>query len=181
MDQKRRPHKTNSHPPASAKNRDIQENQRLKARITQLESRNLALAGLLRHLMERRKKLEARVNEGVRLLDERAKTIDRLQGALTTRDDGRLRMCESYEGEVVDVRGDRVVVVYDVDGNVVEQTYERRQFLDGRLPEADTDLVAYVIVADTEPRTGGAASEADAERDEVSGSRREPLAGPTEF
>jgi hypothetical protein len=181
MDQKRRLHKTNSHPPASAKNRDIQENQRLMARITHLESRNRALAGSLRWSMERWKKLEARVNQNARLLDERAKTIDRLQAALTAREDGRLRMCESYEGEVVDVRDDKVIVDYDVDGNVVEQTYERRQFLDGRLPELDTDLVAYVIVADTEPRTGGAVSEEDAERDEVSGSRRGRLTEPTEF
>lgn len=180
-----------SHPPASGESPLAEENRRLRARVTQLESRVSSLVRIVRrqeHLRDmlrwskgRRKRLEARVNELARLLDEGAKTIDQLQSAVTARVDTRLRMCQSYEGDVVDVYGDRVVVVYDVDGNVVEQTYERSQFVDGRLPEVDTDLVVHVIVSDAEPRADGTASEEDAQRDEVPGSRREPLSGPTVF
>lgn len=90
-------------------------------------------------------------------------------------------MCESYRGEVVDVRGDRVVVVYDVDGNIVEQTYERSQFLEGRLPEVDAELVAYVMVAEAEPEMDEAASGEEKRRDDVSGCGRKPLDEVTIF
>ena len=54
-------------------------------------------------------------------------------------------MCESYQGEVVDVHGDRVVAVYDVNGNVIERSVRgRSQFLDGRLPEVGSELAASV-------------------------------------
>ena len=81
----------------------------------------------------------------------------------------------------MDVHGDRVVVVYDVDGNIVEQTYERSQFLEGRLPDMDTELVAYVMVAEAEPGIDEAASGEEERRDDVSGSGRKPLDEATIF
>ncbi len=113
--------------------------------------------------------------------DERSRTDDLLKSVQGAQADGRLRMCESYRGEVVHVHGDRVVVAYDVDGNVAEQTYERSQFLEGRLPEVDTELVVYVMVAEVEPRAGETASVEEERRDDVPSGRREPLAGPTIF
>ena len=77
---------------------------------------------------------------------------DRLQPVLAARAEGRLRMWEAYRGEVVNVNGDTVLVQYDVNGSVIEQTYERSQFLGGRLPEMHAELEVHVIVADVRPR-----------------------------
>ena len=126
-------------------------------------------------------KLQDRIDELAGRLEEQARTNDRLRSALIARSGSRLRICEMYEGVVADLNGDRVVVVYDVDGSVVEQTYERSQFLEGRLPEVDTELVAYVVVAEIEPRAAEPEPEEDEHRDEHTSSQRKPLTDPTVF
>jgi len=70
----------------------------------------------------------------------------RLQAALVGKADGRLCMAESYQGEVMHVSGDSVVVVFEIEGDLVEQTYNRKQFLDSRLPEKGDRLAAYVHI-----------------------------------
>ena len=80
-------------------------------------------------------------------LAQRDSANDKLQAVLVDRVQGRLRMTQSYQGEVVQVSEDRVVVVFQVEGDLVEQTYDRKQFLDGELPKNGDCLAAYVHVA----------------------------------
>jgi len=84
--------------------------------------------------------------------------------------DTRVRMFETYTGEVVRVHGDRVVVAYEVGDELVEQTYVRDQFLDGDLPKKGARLVVYVHVREVPPGEEAASSE---EADE-SGEHDEP-------
>ncbi len=125
--------------------------------------------------------LEKKILELASRLEEQVRANDRLQSALIARAESRVRMVETYEGVVEHVHGDTVVVVYDVSGKIIEQTYERNQFLEGRLPEVDTPLVVYVTVAQTEPPTGVFENMEDGHRDEQFVSRRRPLTGPTAF
>jgi len=74
-----------------------------------------------------------------------------LRAALIARNDGRLRMHESYEGVVKDAWEDGVLVVYEVGDELVEQTYLRSQFLDGELPKLGDRLAVYVHVAKLPP------------------------------
>lgn len=60
-------------------------------------------------------------------------------------------MNETYEGQVEYVGEDTVVVVYNVEGSLVEQTYLKKQFLDGKLPELGACLRITVVVTEFEP------------------------------
>jgi DNA repair exonuclease SbcCD ATPase subunit len=164
------------------------QNQALQSRVADLqqdavrEVRRYNDLVSVNHDSEKRQAThQARIDELVQRLDERAKANDRLQAALVARTEERIRMSESYQGVVVDVNGDRVTVVYDVNGSIVEQTYERGQFLEERLPELDTELVVHVIVAEIESRADEPVSGQEEHRDEVSPSRRRPLTGPVVF
>lgn len=114
---------------------------------------------------------------------EHSEALGCLQSALTSAIEGRLRMSESYEGVVEEVDGDRVLVVYDVDGKIVEQTYDKSQFIGGQLPEVGTQLAVFVNVVEVQPRRGD--SQPDVEgpepRDEFATCQRKPLSGIVEF
>ena len=71
-----------------------------------------------------------------------------LLGALVSKVAGRLRMAESYEGEVVSSSDECVVVVFELHGELVEQTYDRKQFVDGRLPGRGYRVAAYVHIVE---------------------------------
>ncbi len=59
---------------------------------------------------------------------------------------GQLRMRESYEGVVKHVDEDLAVVVYEVDSNLVEQTYLASQFIERKLPKLGDRLEVSVHV-----------------------------------
>ena len=90
-------------------------------------------------------------------------------------------MTESYEGIVMDVDGDKVLVVYDVNGDIVEQTYEKSQFIDGRLPDVRTRLAVFVNVAEVQSKPVESGVEETKHRDESANTRRKPLSGTIEF
>lgn len=56
-------------------------------------------------------------------------------------------MFESYEGVVKHVDDDQVIVVYEVEEDLVEQTYVAKQFVDGKLPKPGDRLAVFVHVA----------------------------------
>ncbi len=59
----------------------------------------------------------------------------------------RLRMFESYEGVVKYADDDQVIVVYEVDGELVEQNYVPKQFMAGKLPKVGDALAVFVHIA----------------------------------
>ena len=61
-------------------------------------------------------------------------------------------MTQRYEGIVEHVYEDQVVVVYDVDGSVIEHQYTRKQFVDQVLPKVGARLSVEIVV--TEIRVG---------------------------
>jgi hypothetical protein len=63
----------------------------------------------------------------------------------------RVKIAETYEGEVVrHLHGDGVLVAYDVNGNIYEQTYEKSQFIDGRLPSVGAHLIVCTTIIEIE-------------------------------
>ena len=98
------------------------------------------------------------------------KTIDlnlerkRILRALADAESGQLRMIECYEGIVRHVDGDEVVVVYEVEGDLVEQTYRRGQFIDGNMPNVNDQVAVHVRVIAIPP---GTCSEDDASEEDL--------------
>src|SRR5262249_22548073 len=130
-----------------------EELERLRGEIDSLSAQNQALQSRVVELRETSRNQQARIDELLSRLGEQAMADDSLDALRVARAKGRIRMSESHEGVVEDSHGDTVVVVYDVQGDIIEQTYVRSQFIGGRLPEIDTRLVAYVHVVEVDPET----------------------------
>jgi hypothetical protein len=158
----------------------VSELRRTAARETQRYDQLLADYS---ELQKQYAKLNDRIEKLIDCLNDRAKANDCLQSTLFSRMDGRLRMAESYEGVVEDVHGDKVLVVYDVNGKIIEQTYEKSQFLDGRLPDVATRLAVFVNVAEvqTKPVESGVEEKETQPRDDPAATRRKPLSGTIKF
>lgn len=60
----------------------------------------------------------------------------------------RVRIAESFSGVVAHVGEDEVVVVFDVNNDLVEHVYHRRQFIDKLLPKEGQCLTVSVRVTD---------------------------------
>ena len=164
------------------------DNQLLQSRVSELQrtanreiQRYDQLLADYSKLQEQRANLQKRNENLIDALIERAKANDRLQSILISRADNRLRMTESYEGIVDDLRGDKVVVMYDVNGDIVEQIYERDQFIDGRLPDIGTRLAVFVNVAEVKLRSVESGIEEKRTHDEPADTGRKPLSGTIEF
>jgi carbon storage regulator len=74
-----------------------------------------------------------------------------LRDALADSDKTNIRMVEYYEGVVRHCDVNEVVVAYEVENDVIEQTYQRDQFIDGNLPELSDHLSVLVRVASLRP------------------------------
>jgi len=120
------------------------ENGRLQSRVA--EERRVAARETRQH-----DQLKAQFDQVLNHLRERDHANEALQAAMIARNDARLRMFEAYEGEVVHVHDDRVVAVFEVGDDLVEQTYLRDQFLDKQLPRKGDRLAVYVHVAQLPP------------------------------
>lgn len=119
-----------------------------------------------------------------RLIDgvnERGRANDRILSCFMSRPDSHIRLSECYEGVVEDAAGDTVTVVYEVNGDIVEQTYESSQFCDHRLPDVGARLAVYVVVAEVQPKPIQDIAEEPVNRDDSPRTFRKPLNGPTEF
>ena len=113
------------------------------------------------------------------LLSDRGRANDALVTKMAGVEDGLIRMHESYEGEVQHVGENSAVVLYNVDGQLVEQTYEKKQFNDGKLPAPGTCVKVLVFVVEYEPKPSSADEQEHATSDKPS--HRKPLTGPVEF
>ena len=88
-------------------------------------------------------------------------SIDRLVTSITGQPfsaNDKIRMFESYEGVVKHADDEHVVVVYEVEEDLVEQTYVAKQFVDGKLPKVGDCLAVFVQVIqlpDDEEQTKG--------------------------
>ncbi|UCE60231.1 MAG: hypothetical protein JSU63_00490 [Phycisphaerales bacterium] len=81
-------------------------------------------------------------------INERSKVNDELMRALIARHDGHVRMFEKYNGVVKHVGKTTAVCLFEVDDDLVEQTYRREQFIDGRLPKKGDSLTVFVLAAE---------------------------------
>lgn len=84
---------------------------------------------------------------------ENAKIAIAFFGVVRAYHDDRIRMGERYEGIVEQVHKDTVIVAYEIGKDIVHQTYERSQFLEGRLPQEGDRLAVYVHVALISPQS----------------------------
>jgi hypothetical protein len=86
-------------------------------------------------------------------------------------------MRETYEGRVEHVGENTCVVMYDVNGSLVEQTYEKSQFISGEFPPEGTCVKIKVVLSEFEPEPLPALTEEELNKP----SHRKPLEGPVEF
>jgi hypothetical protein len=114
-------------------------------------------------------------------LHEQRRATDASQPSLLSLESGRVLMSESYEGRVISVEGDHVVVVYEVKDDILEQTYLREQFIGHRLPEVGQRLTTVVSVAVTETETPEETGQEDGIGDEADNGPRDPITGPDVF
>ena len=159
------------------------QNQLLQSRVAELRRTAARETQRYDQLLVEHAELQKRLEKMIDCLNERARANDCLQSILISRMRSHLRMTESYEGVVEDKYDNTVVVVYEVNGRIIEQTYERGQFLDGRLPDVGTRLVAYVHLAsirDESVEPGNGKEEIET-RDESATTRRRSLREPLEF
>lgn len=84
-------------------------------------------------------------------------------------------MRETYEGVVDTVGKETVTVIYDVNGNLVEQTYEKSQFINRTFPKSGTCVKVRILLCEYEP------PEPELPKDEKTETQRKPLIGPVEF
>ena len=113
------------------------------------------------------------------LLSDRGRANDALVTKMAGVEDGLIRMHESYEGQVQYVGENTAVVLYNVDGHLVEQTYAKKQFKDGKLPAPGTCVRILVFVVEYEPKPPSADELERTSSDNPS--HRKPLTGPVEF
>lgn len=145
------------------------ENERLRSRVEQLQSQ---VEMLKSRVAQERQSAAKAVRMHDQLLAHHDATEKSLLDALTQRDganstiqaaligkaEGRLCMTEHYHGEVVDVSDNRITAVFHIGGELIEQTYESKQFLDGQLPSKGDELEACVYIAKSLPRQHEAGS-----------------------
>ncbi|MGO9469991.1 MAG: carbon storage regulator [Isosphaeraceae bacterium] len=74
-----------------------------------------------------------------------------LRDAVADSDKNKVRMIEYYEGAVRHRDMHEVVVAYEVENDLVEQTYQRDQFIDGKMPDLGEQLSVFVRVASVVP------------------------------
>src|SRR5579862_4021367 len=112
------------------------------------------------------------------LQSERNRT-DSVVKVLTACEDQKLRMFESYSGVVEEVEGGTVVVRYEVNGDIVDQTYDKSQFQEERLPVVGDCLVVHVFVTES-PRKAVDQETIDKARaeNEQPNPDRTPITGP---
>lgn len=91
--------------------------------------------------------LQKRLDCQVEIINERTQANDAALSALAAKEHGELLTYEEFQGEVVDVSNDKVVVQLDTNDDIIEQTYEINQFNLGRTPEVGDQLTVYVHVA----------------------------------
>ena len=124
------------------------ENEALRTRVAQERREN---EHLKRQYMETLVSLEQRIKELLVRLEKSESACSNACAELTGVSESRLRLSESYEGEVRHNHDSRVVVTFEVREDIVEQTYTSSQFIDGRLPAKGEALVAYIRLV-TPPR-----------------------------
>jgi len=112
----------------------------------------------------------------VSFLNDRARANDSLVTQMACVANGQIRMHESYEGQVEHVGETTAIVVYNVNGDLVEQTYEKSQFKDGKLPAEGVCVKVLVFVVEYEPKPLSADDLERATSDKPS--HRKPLSGP---
>lgn len=121
----------------------------LRNRVDELQERLSAPEGeSICELFSQLKAQQASLDEMARSLGDMEKANKTLQQALGARREGSLCMFESHEGVVMEVGEDSVVVTYSVNGEYVDQTYRKEQFIGGRLPKKGDRLAVYVHVAE---------------------------------
>lgn len=91
-------------------------------------------------------------------------------------------MRETYQGQVVHVADETCVCVYNVDGRLIEQTYLKSQFINGKFPELGSCVEIKVLVCtyEPEPPTPEELKQLE-ELDAKIAKVRKPLTGPEEL
>jgi hypothetical protein len=98
-------------------------------------------------LQKRLDELEERLDRQFNIINERARANDAALAALAAKQQGRLLVYEALQGEVIEVSEAEVVVRFDTEDDIIEQTYEVDQFTLGKIPAVGDQLAVYVHVA----------------------------------
>lgn len=131
------------------------QNEILKSRVAE-ERRTAARA------QQQYDQLKPSVDKMIDDLRDRGRANQTLQGALIAHHTGRVCMHESYNGVVEGVHADKIVVVYETDDDLLEQVYDRSQFIDGKLPSVGDAVQVFVHLALRSPGERDATVEEEA-------------------
>jgi carbon storage regulator len=117
----------------------------------QSEERGRVLQATVELLTRERDELGEKYHRVLDRLINAERELLELRDALANSDNTGVRMVECYEGVVRHRDANEVVVAYEVENDVIEQTYQRNQFIDGYLPELSDRLSVLVRVASIPP------------------------------
>jgi len=98
-------------------------------------------------LQQRLDQLQQRLDRQLDFINERARANDVALAALDAKAQGRLLTYEALQGEAIEISEAEVVVRFDTGDDIVEQTYDLRQFTLGKTPAVGDQLAVYVHVA----------------------------------
>lgn len=132
-------------------------------------------------LQQRLDVLQKRLDRQFDLINERARANDVALAALASKSQGRLLTYETLQGEVIEVSEAEVVVRFDTGDDLVEQTYDLRQFTLGKTPAEGDQLAVYVHVALVAPPPLAAGTESKADLHDSPRPRRNVITGDHRF
>jgi aminopeptidase N len=132
-------------------------------------------------LQQRLDVLQKRLDRQFDLINERARANDVALAALASKSQGRLLTYETLQGEVIEVSEAEVVVRFDTGDDLVEQTYDLRQFTLGKTPAEGDQLAVYVHVALVAPPSLAAGTESKADLHDSPRPRRNVITGDHRF
>ena len=111
-----------------------------EANKTQLADEQRTTDGYVSQLKEAREQLhEAREQRDTLLytFKEMKQSNEQLTELLEDKKTGQLLMFQTLYGAVRESFGDSVVIAFETDDDIIEHTYERQQFLEGKLPDEE--------------------------------------------
>ena len=106
---------------------------------------------------------------------------ERQQAQVVAQRPSKILFAQSYQGFVIDVKSDSVIVAYETDDDEVRHEYLRTQFKNGVLPELGQRIASHVQVTAMSPDDPPVTRQVDVTTEGEDNERSEPLRGEFEL
>ncbi|MCX7049894.1 MAG: hypothetical protein NTX50_30980 [Candidatus Sumerlaeota bacterium] len=98
-------------------------------------------------LRREKERLQETHDDLLKLNLTQADIIRTQEKAIEAKANGRVKLHATYPGEVKEIVGEEILVVYETSNGPIEQIYCRSQFTDGVLPEPGQSVETHVILS----------------------------------